>query len=300
MEKYDKPALSLEEGVKWLREHGVLISESESSHVRRFLKSETTFRLMHIVKTSGGALSFTDLRQIYFFDRQLRNVFLEAFEIIEVQLRNSIVSALMEEPGAGAFIYESPAIFDQRFLRDHGRWLGDLKLKVEKRSQEGFVSYYKEKYKDDFPRLPIWAMVELMTFGELVDFCFNLSMLVKVKIAHNYCIDGRIFVNWLQNFSDVRNACAHHRILYNKVLNRPHKPLNPGWGDIPDNKVGVVLISLARLLTLGCGIKDRNKEFLSHWRKRIKKLIDKNKEVPSLMPGYGLPTELTGSFSVSL
>lgn len=289
--KYDKPPLSLSEGVDWLRAHGVVIEDREQIQAERFLKSETVFRLMHIVKTAGGSLEFSELKQIYYFDRQLRNAFLEAFEILEVQLRNTLISVLMEEPGAGAFIYESPEIFDPTAMKDHARWLIDLRLKVEKRGQEGFVSYYKEKYRDDFPRLPIWAMVELMTFGELVDFCFNLSLMTKVKIAHNYCMDGRILFNWFQNYSDVRNACAHHRILYGRDLNRSHKPFSGTWGEAHSGRVGAVLLSLMKLLSLGCGIKDRNKDFLSHWNKRIKKLCDKNRTIPLLMKGYGFPED---------
>jgi len=290
VEKYLKPPLSLEEGVEWLRKHNVLIEDREKLQVERFLKAETTFRLMGYVKTMKEKISFNDLKKIYFFDRQLRNVFLEAFEIAEVQLRNTVVSVLLTESKAGAFVYEDLAIFDPRFKSEHACWVAEFKDKVERRSQEGFVSYYKERYKDDFPRLPIWAMVELMTFGELVEFCFNLSRLNKAKIAHNYCIDGAVLFNWFSNFADVRNACAHHRVLYNRPLNRQHKSLPEGWGGISDDRVGVVLASLAKFLSIGCGIKDRNNDFLTHWKKRIKKLLDKNRTISSLLDGYGLPS----------
>lgn len=290
-EKYLKPPLSLEEGVEWLCKHNVLIEDREKLQVERFLKAETTFRLMGYVKTMKEKIAFNDLKKIYFFDRQLRNVFLEAFEIAEVQLRNTVVSVLLTESKAGAFVYEDLAIFDPRFRPEHSRWVSEFKDKVERRSQEGFVSYYKERYKDDFPRLPIWAMVELMTFGELVEFCFNLSRLNKAKIAHNYCIDGAILFNWFSNFADVRNACAHHRVLYNRPLNRQHKSLSESWGGVSDDRVGVVLASLSKFLSIGCGIKDRNNDFLTHWKKRLKKLLDKNRDVAGLLHGYGLPKD---------
>ncbi|MCX5791842.1 MAG: Abi family protein [Elusimicrobia bacterium] len=293
-DKYIKPALSLEESVEWLRKHNVQIEDREKLQVERFLKAETTFRLMSCVKSMPEkAITFSDLKKIYFFDRQLRNVFLEAFEIAEVQLRNSVVNVLVTEPGAGAFVYEDVTIFDPRFHSEHGRWLAELKEKVERRSQEGFVSYYKERYKADFPRLPLWATVELMSFGELVEFCYNLSRLSKVKIAHNYCMDGPTLFNWLSNYVDVRNACAHHRILYGRTLNRRHKPLSVGWGEVLDDKLGVVLVSLFKFLSTGCGIKDRNNEFLIHWRKRTKKLLDKNRAITGLLSGYGLPKEFS-------
>ena len=289
-EKYLKPPLTLAEGVEWLRKHNVVIEAKEVVAVERFLKAETTFRLMGIAR-SMKKISFEDLKKIYFFDRQLRNIFLEAFEIAEVQLRNSVVSTLVSEEGVGAFVYEDVNVFDPRFRPYHADWLVELKTKVERRSQEGFVSYYKERYKADFPRLPLWALVELMTFGELVEFFSNLSLLVKTKIAHNYCVEGPILFNWLQNYSDVRNACAHHRVLYNRPLNRLHKCMAEGWGGVSDDRAGVVLASLSKFLSFGCGIKDRNNDFLVHWRKRIKKLLDKNREIVSLMSGYGLPAD---------
>ena len=119
VEKYLKPPLSLEEGVEWLRKHNVLIEDREKLQVERFLKAETTFRLMGYVKTMKEKISFNDLKKIYFFDRQLRNVFLEAFEIAEVQLRNTVVSVLLTESKAGAFVYEDLAIFDPRFKSEH-------------------------------------------------------------------------------------------------------------------------------------------------------------------------------------
>lgn len=290
-DKYLKPPLTLAQGVDWLRKHNVVIEEAEVLAVERFLKAETTFRLMGIARSFKEKTSFEDLKKIYFFDRQLRNAFLEAFELAEVQLRNTVISVLVGESKTGAFVYEDASIFDPRFKPEHPRWLADLREKIERRSQEGFVSYYKERYKDDFPRLPLWATIELMTFGELVEFCYSLSLLNKTQIAHSYCLDGRLLFAWLSNFVDVRNACAHHRVLYNRKLNRPHPALKDGWGGISGEMVGVVLVSLDKFLSTGCGIKDRNKDFLSHWRKRVKKLIDKNCATPALLSGYGLPTD---------
>lgn len=292
-EKYSKRALTLEESVEWLRKRGVIIEDREKLQVERFLKSETTFRLMGYVKTNKSVISFADLKHIYFFDRQLRNVFLEAFEIAEVQLRNTAVSLLFSEGEREAFIYEDSSIFDPRFHSQHSAWLEDMRVKVQKRSQEGFVSYYRQHYSDEFPRLPVWALIELMTFSELVNFCGNMSRLKRGELAHNFCIEGRVLFNWFDNFIDVRNACAHHRILFNRPLNRRHLPLTSSWGEVSDTKVGVVLLSLTRFLTIGCGIKDRNKDFLIHWTKRINKLFGKYRTIQTLMNGYGLPSDFS-------
>ena len=64
---------------------------------------------------------------------------------------------------------------------------------------------------------PIWAVVEVMTLGQLSKWYANLkSSSDRNLIAHNYDFDEVNLVSFLHHLTIVRNLCAHHSRLWNR------------------------------------------------------------------------------------
>jgi abortive infection bacteriophage resistance protein len=89
------------------------------------------------------------------------------------------------------------------------------------RSKETFIQHFKSKY-DEQERPPAWMMFEALSFGQISLMCLNLNdYAVRNAIALHFGFPGtrrQIFESWLQSIVYVRNICAHHSRLWNRIL----------------------------------------------------------------------------------
>ena len=85
-------------------------------------------------------------------------------------------------------------------------------------SKEDFINAYKNKYNEDIP--PIWMLVEIMTFGDLINFYEKFLTKSQGKtISKVYGINSvDLFVSWMKRLNIIRNICAHHGRLWNKNI----------------------------------------------------------------------------------
>ncbi|TCL79397.1 MULTISPECIES: Abi family protein [unclassified Rathayibacter] len=165
--------------------------------------------------------------RIYEFDRELRSLMLDALETAEVALRFEIGHTLGRR---SVFAHRDPACLDASFSRApeevvtsaHTEWLAEFD-KQEGRSQEAFALHFREKYGEHFP---VWVATEVMTFGTLTRLYSGAKQADRELIALKFDVvttsgrgDAALFSNWLNQLRHMRNLCAHHSRLWNRVLN---------------------------------------------------------------------------------
>jgi abortive infection bacteriophage resistance protein len=99
------------------------------------------------------------------FDASLRDLFNEALEIIEIDLRTVVAHYFGNS--YGAFGHTDPASFHPEFDKriTHNNWLDEIR-KEASRSRELFIRHFERKY-TQYPDLPVWVVTEIMTFGSL-------------------------------------------------------------------------------------------------------------------------------------
>jgi abortive infection bacteriophage resistance protein len=141
--------------------------------------------------------TFEQLRAIYEFDRELRHLVGRALETIEVSLRTSI--AYQVGSAYGAFGHVDPSNFWDEFVTgtvtaplSYARRHDDV-LKETTRSKEEFVRHFREKYME-FPNLPVWTAVELMSMGTLSVMYYGLKTKEKRGIGSACRLDRAPFV----------------------------------------------------------------------------------------------------------
>jgi abortive infection bacteriophage resistance protein len=83
-----------------------------------------------------------------------------------------------------------------------------------KRSREDFVEHHHQKYGG---RLPVWAAVELLNWGSLTYLYSFAPRSVQDKVAGACGLSGPQLTSWLKSLNLVRNTCAHHGRLFNRV-----------------------------------------------------------------------------------
>jgi len=160
--------------------------------------------------------NFAKVLAAYIFDRELRLILLDAIERIEISARTRWMQAMIQAYGSHPHLNGAlfPTVGKSRW--DHTKAVEDLE-KSFNHSKEAFAIHFKEKYAEKLP--PLWAMCELMTFGEFSKWYANTGdRKIKKKAAQYYDLDEKIFQSLLHQISYIRNFCAHHAHLWDRHL----------------------------------------------------------------------------------
>ena len=227
--KYEKPPLTFDEQVQHLLD---LNLQGDPAVMRERLASVNYYRLSGYLypyrdadnKTFLPGTDFDTVWKHYAFDRRLRLLVMDAIERIEIAVRTQLAyhhARIYKEP----FAYSSqPISLPGLRPTDYHELLTRIR-KEKDDSEDLFVSHFKTKYGDDHTDLPIWMAVEIMSFGTLQHFYRGSSHQVKQEVATHFGMPDVIFDSWLHALLVVRNICAHHGRLWNRVLGvRPKRP----------------------------------------------------------------------------
>lgn len=215
-----KPPTTFKEQVELYKGRKLCIEDSE--YAEKTLQRVNYYRLTAYGLTLKDPLikddyvagsSFNKMLSIYDFDRRLRLLLLGAMETIEIAFRTHISYETAHKFGPLGY-RDKENFINEKFHQDS---LSELDMLIEKsRKGELFVEHHFKKYDGEFP---IWAAIEVTSFGFLSKFYRNLSEDLKKHIAKNYYNVPYLYMeSWLQTLSNVRNVCAHYGRLYNKQL----------------------------------------------------------------------------------
>ena len=225
-------------------------------------------------------VTFEDLAAAYEFDRKLRKIVMESLELIEIQLRTSVAYQLAE--GYEPFAHEKRAylhIGEEEFKK----WL-ELIHSTAIDSKEIFVRHFKKKY-TDFPRLPIWILVEILSFGALSHLFSYLKKVDQKIISKQFGIPLTIFQNWLHHFAYLRNICAHHSRLFDKTFSIKPRSFHSDPKDFPPGKIVFSLLTIRSILRAQCFPQPVVRE----WRRKIEDLFANPPHINNFYEVVGSP-----------
>jgi abortive infection bacteriophage resistance protein len=211
--------------------------------------------------------TFDQIRKTYEFDRALRDLFTESIELVELDLRTAIAHSFGQ--GHGAFGHTIPGNFHDAVR--HQEWLDKLRTETE-RSSDLFIKHHKATYQE-FPDVPVWVVVEITSFGSLSTFYRTMLKADQKPIASRYGVQPHVLGSWIHHLVYVRNLCAHHARLWDKIWSiKPDLPAGNVWSApilSSNTQVFASLLIQAKLLaTIG-----PEKTFISNWRRRVETLI---------------------------
>lgn len=152
-----------------------------------------------------------DVVALYEFDSRLRTATFAALTPIELAIR----ARLGHELGRlDPLIHLKPEMLettDRSSKYEYWRSRYDRELKS---SREDFVKHHKQKYGG---KLPVWAATEIMDWGSLT-YLYELSPRSVQNIISSQCnLTAPQLRSWLKALNIVRNICAHHGRLFNRV-----------------------------------------------------------------------------------
>lgn len=220
--KYTKPAVPIQDQVIKLRKRGLSITDDAIAE--RYLTNISFYRLRAYTypyqnnKDANhpfiGNVSFDQIIDLYNFDRKLRLMVFNAIEKIEIALRTQVIYHWSLSNGSHWHLDKNLYKNETKFIKH----LASLQKEID-RSNETFIDHYKQKYSSPSDP-PCWMSLELTSIGLLSLIFQNLKNGVQKKaVTHHFgLLSTKVLENWIHNFCNIRNICAHHGRLWNRRL----------------------------------------------------------------------------------
>jgi abortive infection bacteriophage resistance protein len=219
--------------------------------------------------------SFDVIWNRYVFDRHLRLLVMDAIERIEIAIRSQL--ALHHSMTYGPFAYAVNAASLPVLKSDQRKQFKiDIKQQIGK-SKETFVDHFKTHYGDSHTYLPVWMATEIMSFGCMLTFYRGCDPAMKRQVAKPFGVHHTVLESWLKALNVVRNICAHHGRLWNRVFGV--KPMIPNKDSQWHTPVPITGDQIMGMLTL-CQYCLNHIASQSQWPARLLDLLNRFPEPP--------------------
>ena len=226
---FDKKILTYSEQVELLKSRGMSFDDVNKSielleHRNYYRLSAYWFdKYQDSNSNLFNGISFEDISRVYEFDRKLRILILELIERLEISLRANL-SYIFAHSTKNSHPHLDRGNFSGKYYDSN---IIKIKNEVQRSSRtELFIDHCLKTYQEELP--PLWVCSEVMSLGSLSKFFSVIkSGKIKNKIAKIYSVQKDfILSSWLKCLTELRNFCAHHSRVYNRVFpSAPHAPL---------------------------------------------------------------------------
>ena len=230
-----KDPKTIDQQVKILIDRGLIVNDIEL--VRKFLNQINYYRFSGYLKlflvndVFETNTVFEKLVEIYNFDYELRKLLFSFLGYIEVLIKTQLALELSLNISAICYIDKKNFLDEDRFnsLQDN---INDSITK--KYSKEPFIKHFQGDY------LPLWVLVEIMSFGNISMMYANLTDSNKDLICKGYLnINKNYLKNYLYVLSNLRNVCAHQGRIYGKEFELAPKISNKDKSMLTFNNINV-------------------------------------------------------------
>ena len=226
MYQYPKQILTIRQQMQSYIDAGMIITSQEN--VETALKSIGFYRLrgysFHLYDNSTKkyvpGTNFEDIIKLYQFDQELSTSMISK---IEVALRVRLVESLLVY--GDALIIQDSSIFKDKKMY----WQNMSAIASEiARSNDVFIKHNFDNHEGE---VPVWAVVEVLSFGTLSKIIKNLKTgtgSAYSVLASDYQFvskkgnlvkpSQKMFASWVQAVSVLRNMCAHNSRIYNRTI----------------------------------------------------------------------------------
>lgn len=247
--KEHQPPMTIDEQVKNLKNIGLIVNDEE--YAKKILNEISYFRLVKAYSLNlkirngnyNGQTTFKQIVDLYLFNANFRQIIFPEIEKVEINVRCRIANYFAEQYGVLGYL-QADNFAEQVY---HTEFLDDIKEEIRRNSKAPFVRNFRENYKGG--NLPIYALVEVFSFGTLSKFYKNMKNKDKKTIAQTFGVGYTYIESWLESISYVRNICAHYGRLYNAKLSKtPMLYKEYTQIGIGNNRIYGVLLCMKHLL----------------------------------------------------
>ena len=173
-----------------------------------FLSSEDTFK---------KNTSFEEVYSLYMFDKKLKDIFLKYILKIETILRSIIAYEFSKIHNNDNYlkvscfdIYENNNFVNkekkQKRLHDIQFLIAKLNSDISTGiNNKPYIKHYMMKY----GFVPLWVLINAISFGTLCNFLELMKQQERVTIAKHFGISEKELIQYVKLLVYFRNICAH-------------------------------------------------------------------------------------------
>jgi len=266
-----------------------------------------------------AGVTFDEMYSLYLFDRELRHIYLKYLLKLETHFKTAVANVFSKKYGHDNYLklenFHATASSDTTALKriaahkklDYTKdfaeitrisaeenianvthLIGDIQQEIARQlnKHNDMISHYMTYH----GYIPLWVLVNVLTFGKVTMFFLNMKEPEKIDIATQFKMQYRELHKYMTMLGFARNKCAHDERFYDiRFSQRLHTKSIPNFAalNLPGDKSGsyvkgtcdayAIAIIFKRLLS-----KQDFNEYFSLMEKAIKKLTKNLKTISAL------------------
>lgn len=247
--KNDRPFKTIDDQIDGLEARGLIIESR--NHTYDVLLNNNYYSVVNgykkpFIKKDGTGkfltpdcfidnCKFSELFALYKFDGELKNLLFKYLIVFESRLK-TLVAYRFCEAHCAPYDYLSVGNYSQETedLSNVLTNISNLSKKIDKNKNASYDNSIKH-YINEHENVPLWVLVNFLTFGELQFLFSALDKSLKEKICKDFSrvfketynskekIDIEEMQMIIKSINLFRNVCAHDEVLYNYCLQKKIK-----------------------------------------------------------------------------
>ncbi len=206
-----------------LRSRGMVIGKgSQGSRVMRILERENYYNVINGYKEPFLAskatatndeiyktgTTFDEVFALYNFDRELRNIYLKFLLKIENTFKTVIAHEFSAKYGHDNYLkINNFDISNERNISSAIKLIGDIQQEIARQMSKHHQAV--THYMTEHGYIPLWVLVNVLTFGKIENFYKNMNPADKTIVAKQFNLQPGELSKFMHMLALARNKCAH-------------------------------------------------------------------------------------------
>ena len=206
-----------------LRSRGMVIGiGSQGSRVMRILERENYYNVINGYKEPflaskatattdevyKAGTTFDEVFALYNFDRELRNIYLKYLLKIENTFKTVIAHEFSAKYGHDNYLkIDNFDVSNERNISSAIKLIGDIQQEIARQMSKHHQAV--THYMTEHGYIPLWVLVNVLTFGKIENFYKNMKPADKTIVAKQFNLQPSELSKFMHMLALARNSCAH-------------------------------------------------------------------------------------------
>lgn len=218
-----KSATTIEEQIEKLKQRGMVFDNEEKAKENLldigyyrlgfyWFPFEKTFpRDVNRTHELVGNTKFEYAIKLYYFDFDLRNVFLKYISRVEINFRTTLIYHVSNKYKENSLWYLDKTVVKESFLNSKEK---DYMKAIEAAKKESVIMRDLASHRTS--NAPAWKIIEFLSLGIVISLYENLKDgKLRKEISDIYGVSGpAMLTDYLHVIRRLRNSCAHGKVLF--------------------------------------------------------------------------------------
>lgn len=152
-----------------------------------------------------------EMYALFVFDQRLREIFLRYILEVERNIKCLIAYEFPQKYGHDNYLlYKNFDLCKRDSHKNIISMLSDIQHQIAARGSDPSIRHYLDTY----GYIPLWVLNNILSFGQISKFYFNMKQADRQNISRTFKIMDHELETLLKYLTAIRNCCAHNNRLY--------------------------------------------------------------------------------------